>query len=329
MRKFSLVIPVYNEVDALPFTCERLRTVAGLLYENASIDETEFIFVNDGSQDGSDAVLRSERSKFVSTPHCSCVVLNFSRNFGHSAAVFAGMEAVTGDLIGIIDADLQDPPELLVEMIQSLDQKNADVVFGQRIVRKGEGPFKKFSAWFFYRVLNFMSGVDIPRDTGDFRIMTREVCEAVSGLTEREPFLRGLVAWVGFTQVAFPYERQAREHGATKYPMRAMFRFAVQAIISFSLFPLRLAVYFGLFGVVCCMLFAALAFKLYWSGQSIPGWASIVVAITFGQSTTLLVVGIIGTYLGRVHNSLQRRPRYILRKENVRAPRLAIRKEAN
>jgi dolichol-phosphate mannosyltransferase len=328
MRKFSLIVPVYNEVEALPFTCERLRHVAGMLHSNAAVGDVEFIFVNDGSTDGSEAVLKTERTKFINTPGCTCKVLTFSRNFGHSAAVFAGMSAVEGDLIGIIDADLQDPPELLVDMIHSLDKNNADVVFGQRLTRQGEGRFKKISAWLFYRLLNMLSGVEIPQDTGDFRVMTREVCDVVAALTEREPFLRGLVAWVGYKQVPFSYERQARQYGTTKYPLLQMFRFATQAIISFSLLPLRCAVYLGLFGVACSSLLAAFAFKLYWSGKALPGWASIIVGFTFGQSTTLLVVGIIGVYLGRVHMSLQRRPRYILRKEQKRSSHLSIERQA-
>jgi dolichol-phosphate mannosyltransferase len=251
-------------------------------------------------------------------------VLRFSRNFGHSAAVFAGLSRVSGDLVAIIDADLQDPPELLSPMIQTLDKTGADVVYGQRSERKGESFLKRVTAWMFYRFLNLLSGVEIPRDTGDFRVMTREVSDAVSSLTEREPFLRGLVAWVGFKQVAFPYERQRREHGTTKYPLRKMIHFASHAIISFSLLPLRLAVYAGLLGMSCSLCLSVYALYLHAQGNTVPGWASIIVGFTFGQSTTLLVIGIIGIYLGRVHSSLQLRPRYILRGDEKPAAHLSL-----
>lgn len=312
MRKFSLVVPIYNEEEALPYTGERLRSIIPSLRE-AGCAEVEFILVNDGSQDATSRVLKAEREKFAGVGS-SAVVIEFSRNFGHSAAVFAGLAHARGDVIGIIDADLQDPPELLARMVRELDAQEADVVYGKRVARAGESAFKRFTAWGFYRVLNALSGVEIPRDTGDFRVMTREVADAVASLTEAEPFLRGLVAWVGFRQVAFPYERHSREHGTTKYPLRKMIRFAMLAILSFSQLPLRLAIYLGLLGVVASLSLAILALSVFFNGKAIPGWASTIIGFSFGQSTTLVVVGIIGLYLGRVHQAMQHRPRYIIRR---------------
>lgn len=313
MRSLSLVIPVYNEEQALPHTCARLRRVAEQLHSQAGLREIEFIFVNDGSRDQTARLLQQEQKLFQS-PHSRATVISFSRNFGHSAAVFAGLERAEGDLVGIIDADLQDPPELLVEMVRTMDREQADVVYGQRLRRQGEGVFKRVTAWGFYRLLDSLSGVEIPRDTGDFRLMTREVSDQVRALPEGEPFLRGLVAWVGFKQVAFPYERQAREYGVTKYPLRKMMAFAGHAIMSFSLLPLRLAMYLGVFGFLFSVAYAGYAVYRFFTGEVVPGWASLVVVFTMGQSITLVMVGILGYYLGRIHMSQQQRPRYIVRR---------------
>ncbi len=324
MRKLSVVVPVYNEAEALPHTVDRLLQVAESLIATSVVGTIEFTFVNDGSSDGTYEILSRQKSKIENAKGCSLNTLHFSRNFGHSSAVFAGLENSDGDLIAVIDADLQDPPELLAPMIETMDRTGADVVYGQRVNRGGEGVFKKLSAWAFYRLINILSGVSIPTDTGDFRVMTREVCDAVCSLQEREPFLRGLVAWVGFKQIGFHFERQERKYGVTKYPLRKMLRFAAHAILSFSVAPLRLAIYFGLMGMFASLALSIYAFFYFWTGSAIPGWASTIVGFTVGQSTTLLVVGIIGLYLGRVHGALQNRPRYILKKESKRGPRYLV-----
>lgn len=314
MLKFSLIIPMYNEAETIPYTCPRLKTVGQKILNDFSFDQIEFIFVNDGSHDSSYDLLSQEKLKIESDPRFKSLILSFSRNFGHSAAVFAGLDHATGDLVGIIDADLQDPPELLVNMISLLKEHKADVVYGQRSKREGESVFKKVSAWVFYRLLRMLSGVSLPTDTGDFRIMTREVCQALAGLKENEPFLRGLVAWVGFKQIPLMYQRQARQYGETKYPLKKMLKFAQHAIISFSDLPLRVAIYFGLFGVFASVLLTLYALYCYIYETTVPGWASTIIGFSYGHSITLLVVGIVGAYIGRIHSSLQNRPRYLLKK---------------
>lgn len=316
----SLVIPVFNEEEALAHTCARLGEVAERLKTNGLVSRVEFVFVNDGSRDQSERALEAAKPALTNAT-TTVEVLHFSRNFGHSAAVFAGLNRASGEIIGIIDADLQDPPELLGDMLEAMRATDADVVYGQRRARAGETLFKRLTAWAFYRAIGALSGVDIPRDTGDFRIMTREVTDQVRALEEREPFLRGLVAWIGFKQVAFPYDRQARAYGVTKYPLRKMFAFAGNAIMSFSLFPLRLATYLGLVGIALSATLAGYAIFRYVNGQVVPGWASLVLSFAFGQSITLFLIGIVGYYIGQIHLSQQRRPRYILRAARAGGPR--------
>ncbi len=308
----SIVIPVYNEAEAIEVTTKRLLSVANQIRNECSINKVQLVFVDDGSADRSADILKSLAKTSGET---QIKILQFSRNFGHSAAVFAGLEHADGDLFAIIDADLQDPPELLIPMIQALTNNKYDVVYGQRRVRQGESLFKKFTAWVFYRLINMLSGTEIPRDTGDFRVMTQEVREVVLSLKEREPFLRGLVAWVGFKQLAFPYDRQPRLLGETKYPFKKMLRFAVQAIMSFSSFPLKLSIYVGILGIILSSVISVYAIMIWFDGRAIPGWTSLIIGFTYGQSITFFLIGVMGLYLGRVHTALQDRPRYILRKE--------------
>lgn len=313
LKQLSIVLPVYNERDALSHTLERLAAIVPRLRNECRLEAVTLVFVDDGSADGSAQILRDLKTKYADIPF---KILRFSRNFGHSAAVFAGLEATETELVAIVDADLQDPPELLVDMVNLLNAESADVVYGKRRARAGEGLFKLFSAWFFYRLINALSGTDIPRDTGDFRVITREVRDAVVRLPESEPFLRGLVAWVGYKQLPFLYDRQPRLHGETKYPFKRMLRFAVQAIMSFSSFPLKLAIYLGLAGVTLSSALGLYALAIWLRGIALPGWTSVVIAFSFGQSLTLFLVGVMGMYVGRVHTATQNRPRYILRKES-------------
>jgi len=240
--KLSIVVPVFNEEQTLSYSFERLNKVAEDL--RPRYDAIELVFVNDGSRDKTATIMRALKSAVADIR-----VLHFSRNFGHSAAVFAGLEASNGDHVAIIDADLQDPPEIIGQMLEGLNT-GADVVYGQRIERKDETWFKKTTAWAFYRLLDRLAGTDIPKDAGDFRVMTREVVDAVLSCHESDPFLRGLVAWVGFEQRPFPYSRDGRKYGTTKYPFSKMLKFGLTAIVNFSEAPLRAAFYFGAAGLV-------------------------------------------------------------------------------
>lgn len=311
--RFSLVVPVFNEEQTMPHTHERLLAVLGAA-EMSRLGDIEIIYVNDGSRDGTSEILHGFARS--STPGVQVRVLEFSRNFGHSAAVLAGVEQSKGELIGIIDADLQDPPELLPKMIAEITQQKYDVVFGQRERRLNESFTKRFTAFLFYRILSGMTGVSIPKDTGDFRVMTREVAEAVLSCREQEPFLRGLVAWVGFRQKAFPYVREGRKYGETKYPFRKMVRFASLALLSFSSMPLRLAFYLGGLGLLASFGIGIWALVVWLNDFAIPGWTSLLIGFLIGQSLTLLMVGVVSVYVGRVYSESQARPRYILRRRS-------------
>lgn len=315
MKRLSVVVPVFNEAETLPHTVSKLyelRVQIGL----EVISEIEYIYVDDGSSDGSSIILR-DLAKKIRQPHTKMVVLKLSRNFGHSAAVLAGLESATGEYISIIDADLQDPPHLIPEMLKELTSGNWDVIYGQRLKRNGEGFFKLFTAWLFYRLLGVLTGVDIPRDSGDFRVITKEVKDAVLSCGDQEPFLRGLVAWVGFRQKSFGYIREERKYGTSKYPFRKMLRFAIMAIVSFSSFPLLLAIYIGLVGLAFTVLVMLYAIYIRISGEAVPGWASLLVGYSFGQSLTLLLVGVVGLYISKIHRQVQNRPRYILAQKGV------------
>ncbi|MBL7714600.1 MAG: glycosyltransferase family 2 protein [Bdellovibrionales bacterium] len=306
----SIVIPVFNEEETLPHTHQRLTRLTESA-ELASFRPIEIIYVNDCSRDSSAKVLSKLKSEKL--PHTEVRVLEFSKNFGHSAAVLAGLEACKGDLISIIDADLQDPPELIPQMLARIGA-GFDVVYGKRISREKESWFKKFTAWAFYRLLNSLAGGSIPKDTGDFRVMTQEVRDALLRCQEQDPFLRGLVAWVGFRQEAFPYVREGRKYGETKYPFKKMLKFALLALVSFSSLPLRMALYVGFLGLIFVLGIGAWAAFAYFDGRAIPGWTSLLLGYLAGQSITLVLVGVIGVYVGRIFSEVRGRPRYILRR---------------
>ncbi len=286
--------------------------MAGLTQKRSDLN-FELIYVNDGSRDKTSSLLKSLCAPL---PTENVRIVEFSRNFGHSAAVLAGLETSTGDYVGIIDADLQDPPELLTEMLNQLETHaggEIEVIYGQRIEREQESLFKKFTAWTFYRLLNWLTDVEIPRDTGDFRIMKRIVVEAVLSCRESEPFIRGLVAWVGFRQRAFPYVRKGRDFGQTKYPFKRMLRFATMAMLSFSAKPLRLGVFAGIFGIVCTLAIIVWALVTKLKGDAIPGWTSVLGAFLGGQTIMFFIMGVIGSYVGQIYREVQKRPRFIIR----------------
>jgi dolichol-phosphate mannosyltransferase len=307
MKTLSLIVPVYNEEETLPFTHERL---VALSKAPGMAVRLQIVYVDDGSKDGSPMIL--DRLAQELPDRVEIRVVHFARNFGHSAAVTAGLAESTGDMIGIIDADLQDPPELVPEMAALIEQ-GWDVVYGQRTARRGETIFKRFTAWSFYRILGMLTGVEIPRDTGDFRVITREVRDALLECRDQEPFLRGLVAWVGFQQKALPYVRDARRYGSTKYPFRKMLRFASNAVLSFSSAPLRVATHLGVVGLVLSLLIGLWALWTKLSGRAVSGWTSMLGGMLVGQSFILLCIGFIGSYTGRIYTQVQGRPRYIVR----------------
>lgn len=303
----SVVVPCFNEVEVLPAFYVRMAAACaatGLTYE--------IILVNDGSSDGTWEWIRG-----LCARDAAVVGIDLSRNHGHQLALTAGLHHASGLRILIIDADLQDPPELLGEMAKMLDE-GADVVFGKREKREGETWFKRATASVFYRVLNYLNDTPIPPDTGDFRLLRRNVLDQLLRLSEQPRFIRGMVSWLGFQQVAISYTRSQRAAGESKYPFRKMLRFAFDAITSFSIKPLKLATYLGLgAGFIALVLACYSVFE--WSvGHTLPGWTSLIVVVLLLGSAQLFVLGIIGEYLGRLTMQAKNRPLFIIR-EVVRA----------
>jgi polyisoprenyl-phosphate glycosyltransferase len=304
----SLVLPVFNEEKVLP---ELLRRLSLLLEELDRAGRWEVIFVNDGSADHTRQLLEQ-----ACQTEKRLRLVNLSRNFGHQIAITAGVDLAEGEAVVILDADLQDPPELIGEMLQRYSE-GYDVVYAVRRRRQGEGWFKRASAAVFYRALKRVVGVEIPTDTGDFRLMSRRTVLALRGLREANRFVRGLVAWVGFRQTAVYYDRHARFAGDTHYPLHKMLRFASDGIVSFSALPL-LGVLAGLvaLGVAVWVLAVVLT-----GVQALPGWATLMFAVSLSSSAQLLMIGILGEYLGRVYDEVKRRPLYLVdATQNFTAP---------
>ena len=308
MKKISLVIPMYYEEEVAYKCYERVSNV--LKNINYKYDY-EIIFINDGSKDKTLEILEkiAEEDKKVK-------IISFSRNFGHQAAVTAGLKEVNGDAIIIIDADLQDPPELIPEMMELWEQGN-EVIYGIRKKRKGESTFKLLSAKIFYQTLNALSDVDIPKDTGDFRLVDRKVVDVINSLPEHNKFLRGLFSWVGFKQKAYEYERQERVAGKTKYPLKKMLKLASDGIISFSTKPLKIVGALGIISIVISMIiliYALISYALKLNHLS-AGWTSIMVTVTFFAGVQLLSLWIMSEYIGRIYDEAKERPQYIIDKK--------------
>ena len=301
--RLCVVAPCYNEAAGLPEFVRRVKTVCASL-----TPDHEIILVNDGSRDQTLATALE-----LAAQDSSVRVVNFLRNFGHQAAVTAGLDVADGDAFVLIDSDLQDPPEVIPEMIAAW-KVGADVAYGQRRTREGETPFKLFTAKLFYRVLHWMTKSNIPADTGDFRLMDRRVVDVLRSMRERHRFIRGMVSWVGGTQVAVQYDRKPRFAGETKYPLRKMVAFAIDAITSFSIVPLRLVTFLalGIIGLAVLAAFTVVAIKLISPNYFIPGYPSILITIVFFGGVQLLALGIIGEYLGRMYESSKARPIYII-----------------
>lgn len=300
----SIVVPCMNEEESIPGLVERLSQVIGPWK-----DSSEIILVDDGSTDGTWAAIQAARH---AEPRV--VGLRLSANRGHQVALTAGLEAARGDRIFMLDADLQDPPELLSDMMFLMD-RGYDVVYGKRKERQGETMFKRATAHMFYRFLNALSDVAIPQDTGDFRLVTRRTLDAVLAMPEQARFIRGMFAWAGFRQVGLEYVRAPRELGETKYPLRKMLRFAVDAITGFSTKPLKLATRLAFLSLGVSVIMAMYVFTSLIAYQTVPGWASVVVAISFFSGVQLLTLGILGEYVGRLYTESKRRPLYFLSEE--------------
>jgi glycosyltransferase involved in cell wall biosynthesis len=298
---YSVVVPVYNEEEVIGECVRRLKTVMERMG-----GPYELIFVNDGSRDRTKELLEGLRKQIF------CLkIIDFSRNFGHQIAITAGMDFARGDAVLIIDADLQDPPEVIPEMVKKWKQ-GYDVVYGKRVKRKGETIFKLATAKLFYHFLSGMTQVAIPRDVGDFRLLDRKVCDAMRRIHERNRFVRGLVSWAGFRQGEVPYVREKRLAGKTKYPFLKMIRFALNAIVSFSYKPLRLA---SLLGVLVSLGgFGYLIYVLvqFVSGETVQGWTSLISLSLIFNGVILLILGIIGEYVARIYDESKARPLYLV-----------------
>jgi dolichol-phosphate mannosyltransferase len=303
----SVIIPIYNEADNIRALYDRLHKVAGELGLSH-----ELIFINDGSRDRSLELIRD-----LSAGDPAVKYIDFSRNFGHQIAVTAGIDHCSGQAVAIIDADLQDPPELIGAMYKKL-QEGFQVVYARRRSRQGEGLFKKWTARYFYRLLAKITSVEIPVDTGDFRVMDRCIVDVLKKMPEQEKFLRGQIAWAGYKQTFIEYDRDGRQAGKTGYTIRKMLRFALDGITSFSTAPLKFATALGF--LVSLAAFVASLYVLYVrfiTLNAVPGWASLMLVVLFLGGVQLICLGIIGEYISRLSANVRRRPLYVVRGKNL------------
>jgi glycosyltransferase involved in cell wall biosynthesis len=300
--RYSLILPVFNEEAVLPLLLHRLDKLV------ASLDApTEVIFVDDGSRDTSAIILEGMAKE---KPHIRFIKL--SRNFGHQIAITAGMDAASGDAIVVMDADLQDPPEVVGEMIARW-KEGFEIVQARRLSRDGESTFKKKTASLFYRLLGKLSSVDIPRDVGDFRLIDRKVLEAFQEMPERDRFVRGMFAWLGFRHCEVAFHRPARAAGETKYPFWKMVRLAVNGVVSFSDAPLKLAIWAGAAVSALAAIYGAYAiFTGLFTDHAVRGWTSTVVIVSFLCGLNMLLTGMVGLYVGRIYSEVKRRPLYVV-----------------
>lgn len=315
---YSIVVPMFNEELVIAESYKRLKSVMDSFKE-----PYEIVFVNDGSRDKTGSIIRGICEK---DPNIKLV--DFSRNFGHQIAITAGMDHTVGQAIVVIDGDLQDPPEVIAQMAAKW-REGYDVVYGKRASREGETFFKKFTAKMFYRVLRKMTDVDIPVDTGDFRLIDRKVCDALKQVNEHNRYIRGLISWLGFKQTGVEFSREKRFAGETKYPLKKMIKFATDGIASFSLKPLKLASGIGvaLLAVSSLYLLVALVQKIFGLGM-IPGWAPILAVNLFFDGVVLLMLGIIGEYIGRIYDEAKGRPLYMIQElKNIKPEDIVVKRE--
>ena len=305
---FTIIAPVFNELDNLPILYERVQTVM-----DSTGEPWELILVDDGSTDGStDLIAELARQDQRVRP------VIFARNFGHQIAVTAGWDYSRGQAVTIIDADLQDPPEVILDLINKW-REGYEVVYAVRTEREGESWFKLFTASLFYRLIYRITDVDIPLDAGDFRLLDRKVVNVLNQMRERHRFPRGMSAWVGFRQVGIPYRRAARMAGETKYPFRKMFRLAINAITGFSYFPLQVATFLGFIsaGVSILAIPIVVGLRLWGAQTPLAGQATTLIAVLFLGGVQLISLGILGEYIGRLYDEAKGRPLYIVREEPV------------
>jgi polyisoprenyl-phosphate glycosyltransferase len=300
--EYTIVVPVYNEQEVLPALTERLAWLLDRLDGTA-----EVILVDDGSRDGSYALMLDANAR---DPRFKLVQL--SRNFGHQVAITAGLDVAAGRAVIVMDADLQDPPETVLVMAERW-REGYDVVFGVRRERVGESRFKRFSAAAFYRLLQRLADVELPTDVGDFRLLDRRAVDAYRAMRESDRYVRGMISWVGFSQTGIVYDRDERRAGSTKYPLRKMLRFAADGIVSFSNAPLRLALALGFFVSASAFVYGFVAILLKATGAfTVPGWTSIIFVTSILGGVQLIVLGIIGEYVGRTYIEAKRRPLYVV-----------------
>jgi glycosyltransferase involved in cell wall biosynthesis len=303
MTALSIVVPCFNEEACLQTLYERLSKAA----REAAGEDYEIVLINDGSRDRSWDLMQR-----IAADDRHVTAVNLSRNHGHQLALTAGLDLCRGEHVLIIDADLQDPPELLTDMLRTMREQQADVVYGVRKSRAGDTAFKRATAHGFYRLLSRATEVDIPLDAGDFRLMSRRALDAFLAMPEQARFIRGMVAWIGFKQVPFGYDRDQRFAGETKYPLRKMMRFALDALTGFSSAPLKLASHAGMWlalGSVLLILYIAYAWL---SGQSIQGWTSLMLVVVVLGAVQMFVLALMGEYIGRLYHEAKRRPLYIV-----------------
>lgn len=303
-QTLTVIIPCYNEELLIDKTYERVKEVLNNLPDIPA----NILFINDGSKDKT-----GEKLNIIANNDSKVQVIHFSRNFGHQAAVTAGINNTNTTLAIIIDADLQDPPELFGEMLNLYNNNNCNAIYCVRKARKGETFFKKITAKYFYKLMDRLSEVPIPLDTGDFRLIDNKIINEFKQLTEKNKFVRGLISWIGFVQIPFYYERDERLAGETKYPLKKMIRFALNGILYFSKKPLKLAIQLGLLSTfVAFIFFIYILYGYFYAGQTVAGWASTLTIVVFFGGIQLLTIGLVAQYIANIFDEVKGRPDYII-----------------